>query len=161
VPRRRGPITFWQGPCSRPPPPGATPLGLDGLGAIVAVGLPVIAIGGVTIERIPALRAAGAWGRRRSAPCGTRATPRTRLERWRTHCSDDADDEWRRSRSRSTDARQVPRDATLLGALAALGLDPRLVVVEHNRRIVRRPALGDVRVVPGDAIELVHFVGGG
>ena len=42
--------------------PGATPLGLDGLGAIVAAGLPVIAIGGVTLERIPALRAAGAWG---------------------------------------------------------------------------------------------------
>jgi len=56
---------------------------------------------------------------------------------------------------------QVPRDATLLEVLAALGLDPRLVVVEHNRRIVRRPALGDVRVAPGDAIELVHFVGGG
>jgi thiamine biosynthesis protein ThiS len=57
--------------------------------------------------------------------------------------------------------RQVPRDATLLDVLAALGLDPRVVVVEHNRRIVRRPALGDVRVAPGDAIELVHFVGGG
>lgn len=42
--------------------PGATPLGLDGLGAIIAVGLPVIAIGGVTIEGIPALCAAGAWG---------------------------------------------------------------------------------------------------
>jgi len=58
-------------------------------------------------------------------------------------------------------SRPVPRDATLLEVLAALGLDPRLVVVEHNRRIVRRPALGDVRVAAGDAIELVHFVGGG
>lgn len=57
--------------------------------------------------------------------------------------------------------RPVPRDASLLEVLAALGLDPRLVVVEHNRRIVRRPALADVRVAPGDAIELVHFVGGG
>jgi thiamine biosynthesis protein ThiS len=53
------------------------------------------------------------------------------------------------------------RDATLLDVLAALGLDPRLVVVEHNRRVVRRPGLGDVRIAPGDAIELVHFVGGG
>jgi thiamine-phosphate pyrophosphorylase len=42
--------------------PGAPPLGLDALGAIVAVGLPVIAIGGVTLAGIPALRAAGAWG---------------------------------------------------------------------------------------------------
>jgi thiamine biosynthesis protein ThiS len=59
------------------------------------------------------------------------------------------------------EARRVARDATLLELLRSLELDPRVVVVEHNRRIVRRPALGDVRVAPGDAIELVHFVGGG
>ena len=57
--------------------------------------------------------------------------------------------------------RSVTRGATLLGLLAALELDPRTVVVEHNRAIVRRPKLGDVTVAPGDAIELVHFVGGG
>ena len=55
----------------------------------------------------------------------------------------------------------VVEGASLLELLAALELDPRAVVVEHNRRIVRRPALGDVRVAPGDAVELVHFVGGG
>jgi len=57
--------------------------------------------------------------------------------------------------------RPVARDATLLELLRSLELDPRAVVVEHNRRIVRRPALGDVRVAEGDAVELVHFVGGG
>ena len=57
--------------------------------------------------------------------------------------------------------RAVPRDATLLRVLAHLDLDPRSVVVEHNRRIVRRPSLGDVRVAPMDRIEIVHFVGGG
>ena len=57
--------------------------------------------------------------------------------------------------------RAVTRGATLLELLSALELDPRAVVVEHNRMIVRRPALGDVRVAPGDAVELVHFVGGG
>lgn len=57
--------------------------------------------------------------------------------------------------------RRVARDATLLELLAALALDPRTVVVEHNRRIVRQPALGEVTVAPGDRIELVHFVGGG
>lgn len=51
--------------------------------------------------------------------------------------------------------------ATLLDLLASLELDPRTVVVEHNRAIVRRPALGAVRVAPGDTVELVHFVGGG
>ena len=57
--------------------------------------------------------------------------------------------------------REVSRGATLLELLDALALDPRTVVVEHNRRIVRRPALAGVRISPGDAIELVHFVGGG
>ncbi|HYT05890.1 MAG TPA: sulfur carrier protein ThiS [Gemmatimonadales bacterium] len=57
--------------------------------------------------------------------------------------------------------RAVVRGATLLQLLEALALDPRAVVVEHNRAIVRRPRLGDVTVAPGDAIELVHFVGGG
>jgi thiamine biosynthesis protein ThiS len=57
--------------------------------------------------------------------------------------------------------RSVPPGVTLLELLAELALDPRAVVVEHNRHIVRRPALGDVRVASGDAIELVHFVGGG
>jgi len=57
--------------------------------------------------------------------------------------------------------RSVVPGVTLLELLAELALDPRAVVVEHNRHIVRRPSLGDVRVAPGDAIELVHFVGGG
>jgi thiamine biosynthesis protein ThiS len=57
--------------------------------------------------------------------------------------------------------RSVAPGVTLLELLSELALDPRAVVVEHNRHIVRRPSLGDVRVAPGDAIELVHFVGGG
>ena len=57
--------------------------------------------------------------------------------------------------------RAVASGLTLLGLVRSLDLDPRAVVVEHNRAIVRRPALGDVQVAPGDAIELVHFVGGG
>jgi thiamine biosynthesis protein ThiS len=59
------------------------------------------------------------------------------------------------------EARQVPDAATLADLLAALELDPREVVVEHNRRIVRRPELGATPLREGDAIELVHFVGGG
>jgi thiamine biosynthesis protein ThiS len=35
------------------------------------------------------------------------------------------------------------------------------VVVELNRAIVRRPALETTPVRDGDAVELVHFVGGG
>ena len=59
------------------------------------------------------------------------------------------------------ESRAVAPGATLLELLATLELDPRAVVVEHNRRIVRRPELGQVQVTAGDAVELVQFVGGG
>ena len=57
--------------------------------------------------------------------------------------------------------RVMPDGATLQDLLEALGLDPRTVVVEHNRVIVRRPDLAHVHVTAGDMVELVHFVGGG
>lgn len=57
--------------------------------------------------------------------------------------------------------KQITRGVTLLELLKELELDPRAVVVEHNRKIVRRVGLSDVTVKDGDAIELVHFVGGG
>jgi thiamine biosynthesis protein ThiS len=59
------------------------------------------------------------------------------------------------------DTRTVPAPLTLAGLLEHLGLDPRAVVVERNRAIVRRPSLADTAVAEGDVIELVHFVGGG
>ena len=57
--------------------------------------------------------------------------------------------------------RQIDGTATALDLLHSLGLDPRTVVVEVNRSIVRRPALADTKLNAGDHIELVHFVGGG
>jgi len=59
------------------------------------------------------------------------------------------------------DERRVPGPATLLDLLAHLELDPRMVVVELNRQIVRRPRLGETSLAEGDSVELVHFVGGG
>ena len=57
--------------------------------------------------------------------------------------------------------KRVPAPATAADLLRQLGLDPRTVVVELNRRIVRRPQLGEITLADGDAVELVHFVGGG
>jgi thiamine biosynthesis protein ThiS len=59
------------------------------------------------------------------------------------------------------ETRRIPAPATASDLLRHLGLDPRSVVVELNRRIVRRPQLGDTPLSDGDAVELVHFVGGG
>ena len=57
--------------------------------------------------------------------------------------------------------RRVPGPATAADLLRHLGLDARTVVVELNRRIVRRPELNGTALADGDAVELVHFVGGG
>ena len=57
--------------------------------------------------------------------------------------------------------RQVPAPATLDDLLRHLGLDARMVVVELNREIVRRPRLAGTVLAAGDSVELVHFVGGG
>ena len=57
--------------------------------------------------------------------------------------------------------RHLPGPATAADLLRHLGLDPRTVVVELNRKIVRRLQLNDTALAEGDAVELVHFVGGG
>ncbi len=59
------------------------------------------------------------------------------------------------------EARTLAAPATLSTLLASLDLDPRMVVVELNREIIRRPRLHEVPLADGDQVELVHFVGGG
>ena len=59
------------------------------------------------------------------------------------------------------DARMIDRADTVEQLLHVLGLDPRAVVVELNRQIIRRPAVATTSVAEGDVIEIVHFVGGG
>lgn len=57
--------------------------------------------------------------------------------------------------------RRIPRGRTAAELLEGLELDPRAVVVEVNREIVRREELGEVTLEPGDRVEIVRFVGGG
>jgi thiamine biosynthesis protein ThiS len=57
--------------------------------------------------------------------------------------------------------RSISAPATVEDLLRQLALDPRTVVVELNRHIVRRPDLGATGLSEGDLVELVHFVGGG
>ena len=59
------------------------------------------------------------------------------------------------------DERAFQSGSRLDDLLRVLELDPRMVVVEHNRTIVRRPQLEDTPLQDGDSVELVHFVGGG
>jgi len=54
-----------------------------------------------------------------------------------------------------------PAGLDMEGALRALGVEPRLVVVELNGTIVPRQRWKDQPVVESDALEVVTIVGGG
>lgn len=47
------------------------------------------------------------------------------------------------------------------GLVRVLGLDPRKVAVERNLEIVPRSTYAAVRLLDGDKLEIVQFVGGG
>ncbi len=60
------------------------------------------------------------------------------------------------------ETRQVDAAANTVSALlAALELDARKIAIELNREIVPRSAYGETGLKDGDAIEIVHFIGGG
>jgi sulfur carrier protein len=52
---------------------------------------------------------------------------------------------------------QIP----LLDYLARVGVDPRVVAVEHNERILDRSEFGSAVLDQGDRVEIVRMVGGG
>lgn len=58
--------------------------------------------------------------------------------------------------------REFPAEITLAGLLETLQLEPGMVVVEHNRTILRdRTAYASLVLQEGDVLEIVQFVGGG
>lgn len=56
---------------------------------------------------------------------------------------------------------EVPAGASVADLLRQLGLEPGRVAVERNRSVVPRASHGETRLEPGDALEVVTFVGGG
>ena len=58
-------------------------------------------------------------------------------------------------------AREVPEGLTVAALVAHLGLADGPVAVEINREIVPRVEHPKRVLAVGDAIEIVHFVGGG
>ena len=57
--------------------------------------------------------------------------------------------------------REVQSGLSVHELVESLDLHPLLIVVELNREILSRDQFKDVHVSEGDAVELVHFVGGG
>lgn len=57
--------------------------------------------------------------------------------------------------------RQIEEGHSVRTLLESLDLHPGMVVVELNREILARDSYDDQTISEGDALELVHFVGGG
>ncbi len=59
------------------------------------------------------------------------------------------------------EAREVKAELTVEELLLQLGIKAERVAVEVNLEVVRRERRGERRLAPGDAVEIVSFVGGG
>jgi len=136
--------------------PDRAPAGVDFVRRAAALGTPVIAIGGITPGTAPALPAAGAWGVAAIRALWDAADPAAAARAFLAAAVPD-----RVRVSVNGDPREMTPGGSLADLLAQLGVDARAVVVEHNRRIVRRESLAATGVAAGEQIELVHFVGGG
>jgi thiamine biosynthesis protein ThiS len=158
--------------------PGLPPLGLETLAAIVAAApCPVLAIGGITAERVPEVIAAGAHGiavisaiADVADPCQAASALRAALDRAR---QDHHAEHGGIAMSEATTPRptiefvangktlSLAAGATILDFLASKGMTGQMAIVERNGEIVPRTAYGDTHLAPGDRLEVVHAVGGG
>jgi thiamine biosynthesis protein ThiS len=59
------------------------------------------------------------------------------------------------------EAREMTTGASVAALIDTLGLDTRKVAVELNREIVPRSTYAACALADGDALEIVHFIGGG
>lgn len=138
--------------------PGRPGRGLDWLGGFKNLGAPVIAIGGITRERVSAVRNAGASGIAVISAIWDQSDPATEaqamIDAWESITVEI-------QLTVNGEPRHLGGPPTLEHLLQELELDARGVVVELNRKIIRRPELAQTRLQDGDAVELVHFVGGG
>ena len=59
------------------------------------------------------------------------------------------------------ESKSVAQGLTAAALLQSLGLSPDKVALERNREIVPRSRYGEQPILAGDALEIVHFIGGG
>lgn len=57
--------------------------------------------------------------------------------------------------------RELREGATVAALLEEIGLSARKVAVERNAEIVPRSLYARTALAEGDALEIVHFIGGG
>lgn len=59
------------------------------------------------------------------------------------------------------EVKEIIGETSLIKLLEQFDLPAARVAIEHNRTVVRRKDWENVKLVDGDKIEIVHFVGGG
>ena len=144
---------------------GSPPIGVERFAEIVAAApAPVLAIGGVTPQRVAT--SSSTWrGRSRGTDPFTHldtigaaaSSYRKALEQIVSEQNANRRFERRSTANRRT-YRREPRSRRFF---AGRELHERLVVVERNGEIIKRAAFLEVTLEEGDLIEIVHFVGGG
>jgi thiamine biosynthesis protein ThiS len=158
--------------------PGLPPLGLFGLAAIIAAApCPVLAIGGITPERVAEVIRTGAHGvavigaiAEADDPYAAAAALRSALdEAFQTQAKESAvKDPSSPTSAPSTveivvngKAATVPIGATIHDFLASKRMTDAMAIVERNGVIVPRAEYGSAALQAGDRLEVVHAVGGG
>jgi thiazole tautomerase (transcriptional regulator TenI) len=161
-----------------PSKPGLQPLGLAGLAQIVAVApCPVIAIGGITPDRVTEVIRAGARGVavigaivEADDPRAAARALRVAVDRALQHHQEEATMSSDISAAMDTTTIEivvngkpvsVSAGATIHDFLAGKRMTDAMAIVERNGEIVPRGAYGHTPLRAGDRLEVVHAVGGG
>jgi thiamine biosynthesis protein ThiS len=160
-----------------PSKPGLPPLGLAGLSQIVAVApCPVIAIGGITSDRVAEVMQAGACGVAVIGAIVEAGDPRAAARALRAAVDHALEHHQEASMSSEislgsdTSAVEivvngkplsVVAGATVHDFLAGKRMTDAMAIVERNGEIVPRGEYGDTPLKTGDHLEVVHAVGGG
>lgn len=143
---------------------GREPIGLDRLAEIVKMSpVPVLAIGGITPERVPEVMARGAAGIAVMSPLTRLSTVGATATAYRNALERAMSDSTCETITATINGKPVQlRSGTTVSAfLAGRELHERLVVVERNGEIIKRGAFPELVIEEGDLLEIVHFVGGG
>lgn len=156
--------------------PGLAPIGLDGLRRIAGVAwVPVLAIGGIGVERVAAVVAAGAAGVAVIGAIAKASEPERAAARLRAAVDEALGEEAEvveaAPAQTAEDAAirvtvngkpvELEPETTVTDFLNDRGLRPTMVIVEVNGTIVARSRYDETPLRSGDTVEVVHAVGGG
>jgi thiazole tautomerase (transcriptional regulator TenI) len=161
-----------------PSKPGLAPLGPAGLARIVAFApCPVIAIGGITSDRVAEVIQAGARGVavigaivEAGDPRAAAGALRMALDRALQHQQEEPSMSSEISVESGAPAIEIVVNGKLVSVVAGATvhdfltgkrMTDAMAIVERNGEIVPRGAYGDTPLRAGDRLEVVHAVGGG